>query len=46
MMNDINWQKEKTLILTQTDPNVDVMFKSWLKYGYMRTLYLRIYLNL
>lgn len=32
-MNDINWQKEKTLILTQTDPNVDVMFKSWLKYG-------------
>lgn len=33
MMNDINWQKEKTLILTQTDPNVDVMFKSWLKYG-------------
>lgn len=33
MMNNINWQKEKTLILTQTDPNVDVMFKSWLKYG-------------
>lgn len=31
-MNDINLQKEKTLILTQTDPNVDVMFKSWLHY--------------
>lgn len=32
-MKNINLQKKKTLILTQTDPNIDTMFKSWIKCG-------------
>ena len=30
-MYNISLKKRKTLILTQTDPNVDTMFKSWIK---------------
>lgn len=32
-MTDINIQKEKTLILTQTDPDIDIMFKTWLDHN-------------
>lgn len=33
MNDDAKLQKDKTLILTQTNPEVDVMFKSWLEYN-------------
>lgn len=33
MNDDAKLQKNKTLILTQTNPEVDVMFKSWLEYN-------------
>lgn len=32
-MNDINFYKKRTLILTQTNPQTDVMFKSWIDYN-------------